>query len=212
MGACSSGAADPPNLCQVAERTYAYAGRTLSLEGFLRVSWHGSSLNDPGCGRGMAVSWSDDVPAFRELDAVADRAVWDTLMVKIRVTGQVRREQERERLGLRVWQLDIATAEVLSMEPIPASDGQRYSDWLDGLAADSFQPSRSYPPAVRQPTRAEAEWIGRECGVRVRHARMPEGILRLAAWSVYEPIDATAQRSDCFYHRIRLLVARPAAA
>jgi hypothetical protein len=66
------------------------------------------------------------------------------------------------------------------------------------------------PPAVRQPTRAEAERIGAECGTRVRPARMPDGLLRLAAWAVYEPVDATPAQGECFYHKIRLLVAQPA--
>jgi hypothetical protein len=67
-----------------------------------------------------------------------------------------------------------------------------------------------YPPALRQPTRSEAERIAASCGTRVRPATMPDGLLRLAAWAVWEPLGATPAQARCFYHRIRLLVARPA--
>jgi hypothetical protein len=67
-----------------------------------------------------------------------------------------------------------------------------------------------YPPALRSPTRAEADRIAASCGTRVRRATMRGGLLRLAAWAAYEPVGATPAQERCFYHRIRLLVGRPA--
>jgi hypothetical protein len=210
--ACSSAADDAPTLCQVAEHTYAYAGRTLSLEGLLYVSRHGSSLSDPRCGRGLSLSWNDGVLALSEFDAVVDRSMWEPLIVRVRVTGRIQREHERGWLGLRVWQFAIADAELLSVDPILDVDVDRYLSWFQGPSPEPFQPSRFYPPAIRDPTAAEAQRIGRECGVRVRRARMPNGLRRLAPWGVYEPVDATPEQSECFYHHIRLLIAQPAPA
>lgn len=75
-----------------------------------------------------------------------------------------------------------------------------------GAQAGTAAPA--YPPAVREPTRAEAERIAAQCGTRARRATMRGGLLRLVAWAAYEPVDATPAEAECFYHRIRLLVAR----
>jgi len=79
----------------------------------------------------------------------------------------------------------------------------------EGEAPAPSNPEPDYPAAVRQPTGSEAARIAAACGTRARPARMPDGLLRLAAWAVYEPVDATSAQARCFYHRIRPLVARP---
>ena len=77
-------------------------------------------------------------------------------------------------------------------------------------AAQAGPAEPDYPPALRSPTRAEAERIAASCGTRVRPATMQGGLLRLAAWAAYEPVGATPAQEACFYRRVRLLVARPA--
>jgi hypothetical protein len=87
----------------------------------------------------------------------------------------------------------------------PSNSGPRRAP-AAGEQASPAEPE--YPPAVRQPTRSEAERIAASCGTRARPATMQGGLLRLAAWAAYEPIDATPAQARCFYDRIRLLVAQ----
>lgn len=117
----------------------------------------------------------------------------------------------------RAFALLLVLAACGCSEPAPAPGGGAAAGASTPLPAPAARPAAQavpaepdYPPAVRSPTRSEAERIAASCGTRVRPATMRGGLLRLAAWAEYEPVGATPAQERCFYHRIRLLVARPA--
>lgn len=92
--------------------------------------------------------------------------------------------------------------------------GDRGWCWTDRASRNELTqnpPEETYPPAVRQPTEAEAQRVAAGCGTQARRAMLPPDLLRQAPWGVYEPVaGATAAQRSCFTRQIRLLIARPA--
>lgn len=140
---CASGPKAPPTLCQLAEAREAYAGQRLTVEGYLLVGGHGSTVSDPRCGYGVGIAWyRDEPPSMRAFAAVARRSQWEPMMVRVRVTGEMKREREPGPAGERTWYLDLSAAEVLSARPLPDVDRERYLIWLEGPSPAPFRPSR----------------------------------------------------------------------
>ena len=134
-----------PTLCQLAAAREAYAGRTLTVEGYLLVSYHGSAIIDPRCGHGVGIKWSRaDGPRLQPLTDIADRmrnlepGPW---LVRIRITG-VMQQDEHEGFAGRPWQVRLDAAEVLSARQLPPEDETRFNRWREGPSAEPFRPSR----------------------------------------------------------------------
>ena len=143
--ACSLGGCVPsrvnPSLCELTQKRETYAGRAVTVEGFLLVSHHGSAIVDPKCRGGIGVSWfEEDVPWMREFDAVAERSQAEAMMARVRVTGIVKRRSKPDWVGLRPWYLDLAKAEVLRANPISDVDMDRFLDSLTS-SENSAKPS-----------------------------------------------------------------------
>ena len=115
--ACSSASSANPTLCELAQNREAYAGRTLTVEGRLLVSRHGSAIEDPRCDDGIRMEWFEgEAPGFRELNAVAEHAQTERLEVILRVTGVMMRAGRSELVNEPYWYLRLRTAQVLSVE------------------------------------------------------------------------------------------------
>lgn len=93
--------------------------------------------------------------------------------------------------------------------------GDRGWCWTDRASRNDLTgppPEENHPPAIRQPTEAEAQRVAAGCGTRARRATMPPNLLRMAPWGVHEPVEgATEAQRRCFMREIRRLIARPAA-
>lgn len=139
--ACAAPPPERPTLCQFAATREAYAGRTLTVEGYLLVSRDGSALTDPSCATGVGIAWrSEDDPRLRALNDVAHQMrTLEPWMVRVRVTGVV--EQADGPLG-PFWQLRLAAADVLSAKRLPDQDRERFQRWLQGPSPAPFRPSR----------------------------------------------------------------------
>jgi len=94
--------------------------------------------------------------------------------------------------------------------------GARGWCWSDRLSEDYLSITATsagpYPPAVRQPTQAEAERVADQCGTRAQRARINADLLRLAPWALYEPVERAADgQKVCLCREIRRLLAGSAA-
>ena len=142
LTACASAPMKNPTLCQLAENREAYAGRSLTVEGFLLVSRLGTVVSDPTCGLCIGISWNDNAPQMRAHNAAIDRSQWESMMARVRVTGEVKLGDGNSLIDGPAWELDLTVAEVLSARQLPEEDAIRYLDWLDGPSEGPFQPSR----------------------------------------------------------------------
>lgn len=143
LAACSSALPPRPTLCQLAEHRADYAGQRLTVEGHLLVSRHGSTVSDPRCGFGVGITWSVDAnPGLRALHTIADQSQTQPMMIRVRVTGEMRQDRHHEMEGERPWFLDLTDAQVLSAQPLAPADAARYLTWLEGPSPAPFQPSR----------------------------------------------------------------------
>jgi hypothetical protein len=132
-----------PTLCQLAEAREKYARQTVTVEGYLLVSRHGSVLTDPSCGYGVGLTWyEDDAVRLKDVAAVASRFSREPLMVRVKASGQMQQDATPNMVGTRSWNLAPATAEVLSVHPLPEQDVERYLRWLEGPSPEPFRPSR----------------------------------------------------------------------
>jgi hypothetical protein len=132
-----------PTLCQLAEHRADYAGRVLTVEGFLLVSRHGSTVSDPRCGYGMAVAWRrGTTPGLSRLSAMAEQFETEGPMVVVRVTGEVKQDQFHSLGGEHPWFLDLSDARILRVQPLVEADRDRYLTWLEGPSPEPFQPGR----------------------------------------------------------------------
>lgn len=121
IAAVVSGCAQPaglsPSLCQIAATPHAFRGDTLTVEGVLLVSYHGSVIRDPACEAGVRIEWRGRGGGLAKLDDVVERELGlppVARTVRIRVTGELRRATTPDMLGLRGWVIDLHSAEVLS--------------------------------------------------------------------------------------------------
>ena len=112
--ACSS-TPQNPTLCELAADMDSFANRTVTVEGTLLVSKHGSAVTDASCGKGIAISWNAPNEALRELNDAVDRAqdLPDRQLPKVRVTGQMRRVPRSPMLDEPYWELRLSSAQVL---------------------------------------------------------------------------------------------------
>lgn len=132
-----------PTLCQLGEAREAYAGRTLTVEGYLLVSAHGSVVTDPRCGYGIGVTWTAGTsPQLRAFDALAGRMLaLEPWIARVRVTGVMRQDEHGEFAG-RAWRLRLTAAEILSQRRLAPKDEDRYMSWLEGPSPAPFQSAR----------------------------------------------------------------------
>lgn len=132
-----------PTLCELAEARERYADQTVTVEGYLIASGHGNSISDPRCGYGVGLTWhQEDVPRLRHLDAIANRAQREPLMVRLKVSGRMKQDDANNMLGVRAWRLALFEAEVLSAQRLSEADAHRYLTWLEGPSPEPFRPSR----------------------------------------------------------------------
>jgi hypothetical protein len=119
--ACAPAPRFATSICQVAAAPHAFRGRTLTVEGVLLASRHGIVITDPVCEAGVAIEWRGDAPGLRDLDDLVERALSYPPVrrtVRIRVTGEMKRESNRNWVGLQGWFLDLSSAEVLSSSAV----------------------------------------------------------------------------------------------
>jgi hypothetical protein len=129
-----------PTICQLARNRDLYAGQTVTVEGLLLVSHHGSALIGSDCGEGIGLSWfAEDVPGMRDFDAAAARSLQRRTLVRARVTGKVKRE-EHGQFGLPpALTLSLASADVLEERPISELEHKRFLDWIGGPHHEPFK-------------------------------------------------------------------------
>lgn len=134
---------DRPTLCQLAEHRADYAGRVLTVEGYLLPSQHGTSVTDPRCGYGMGVTWNrGGTPGLNRLSGLIYRYRAEEMMLMVQVTGEMRLDRSRSLGGEHPWILDLSDARILRTQPIAEADRDRYLTWLEGPSAEPFRPSR----------------------------------------------------------------------
>ena len=117
LSGCAQPAGASPSLCQLAETPHVFHGKTLTVEGVLLISRHGSAITDATCEAGVAIQWRGNERRLAELNDVVERDL--TLSgvprtVRIRVTGEMKRATTPDWVGLRGWFLDLNSADVLS--------------------------------------------------------------------------------------------------
>ena len=116
--ACAPTPNEMPTLCQLVAHRGAYAGRELTVEGYLHVSRHGSWIEDPACERGFAITWADDASDLSALNRAADEAAEAVFTGeptrRVRLTGVVKWERSRELRNAIRWYLDVVNARVLN--------------------------------------------------------------------------------------------------
>jgi hypothetical protein len=128
-------------LCQLAENREAYAGESVTIEGYLLASQHGTVVSDPQCGYGIGLSWfEDDLPRLKKLESAAHRAKDGNVMARVRVTGEIKRDAIPGMAGEKAWRLDVAAADVLAERPLSPEDVERYLIWLEGPSSEPFRP------------------------------------------------------------------------
>lgn len=132
-------------VCDVARHREDYAGWTLVLEGYLLASGHGSVVIDPQCGEGVAISWRDRDGRISAFTATAMAAQAEPMMVRIKVTGQMRHDGHSGMIDEPFWVLHLSDAQVLSARRLPWSDAERYMTWLDGPSPGPFRPGPVTP-------------------------------------------------------------------
>jgi hypothetical protein len=138
VSACAAAPDVNPTLCQLAEQPQIYRHRTVAVEGILLASRHGTSVRDPGCGRGIALTWDSDDPSSWAVNA-ATRNSSNQTMVQIRATGQLERHRFE---GQRTWILALTNIKVTRSQTISDVDAHRYLVWLEGPSQGPFRPSR----------------------------------------------------------------------
>jgi hypothetical protein len=109
---CSS-ASSNPTLCDLASNRSAFADQTVTVEGTLLVSKHGSTVEDASCDNGIPISWRDDSPALREITEIAEGGNVERHTVKVRMTGQMKRVQGSGFLNEPFWQLRVTSGQLL---------------------------------------------------------------------------------------------------
>jgi hypothetical protein len=143
LASCAPAPVGAPTLCQLAEAREDYVGQTVTVEGFLLVSDHGSVVTDPRCGYGMGITGEHgDLLRMKGLDAVAKQLTEEPIMVRVRVTGEVRQDRAESMIGGKGWHLDLVAADVLSAERIAQKDAHRYLRWLEGPSPEPYRQSR----------------------------------------------------------------------
>ena len=130
-----------PALCDLAQHRQTYAGRTVTVEGVLIVSAHGSVVTDPQCGAGIGIRWFRQDPSMRQLHSVAMQSLAKTMLVRVRLTGRIRLADRPSIINERAWELDLIKAHVLEARAISDRDNDRFETWLDGPSKGSFQPT-----------------------------------------------------------------------
>lgn len=117
LHACSASSPAQLSLCEVAANRPSYAGKTLTVEGSLLASKHGSAVVDLTCDKGIPIKWESDEPQLRELTAVGERSLAEPMTVTIRVTGKMKRAPRSAMLNEPYWYLALNGAQVLKAEP-----------------------------------------------------------------------------------------------
>ena len=120
----------------------AYVGQSLTFEGYVLVSSHGSYMKDPRCGRGVALSWSYHDRRFGALNRVARPADSYLQMVRIRATGEMKQDGHLGQREPRGWSLQLSAVQILSVRSLREEDFERYMAWLEGPSAADFRASR----------------------------------------------------------------------
>ena len=115
---CSSATTEDPTLCELSVNRGAYAGRTVTVEGLLLVSRHGSLLEDVNCDGGIPIEWYEG-DGLHELDAAVGRDLNQPPRTKVRVTGEMRRAARSAFLNEPYWYLRLQSADVLHTGPHP---------------------------------------------------------------------------------------------
>ena len=112
---CSALESKNPTLCELAAKRSAYAGRTLTVEGMLFITRHGSMVVDPGCDQGVPIEWYED-DGLHELSEIAERAQAKPRTIRVRVTGEMQRASRSQFLNEPYWYLRLRSAQVLGAE------------------------------------------------------------------------------------------------
>ena len=129
----------PVALCALADKPPDLDGRTVSTEGFLLVSQHGSAIMDPTCGRGVVVTWYDTSQLKSLTEIVARYRREGVMLVKLRVIGTMEAKQYKEGPG---GHLTLTQAQVLAAESLPEADKDRFITWLDIPSSAPFRRSQ----------------------------------------------------------------------
>lgn len=117
LGGCAPPGGAQPSLCEIAATPQAFRGRSLTAEGVLLVSRHGSMITDAACEAGVAIQWRGGQGGLATLNDVVERelalpAVSRT--VRLRVTGEMKQAATPDRTGAPGWFLDLRSADILS--------------------------------------------------------------------------------------------------
>jgi hypothetical protein len=102
-----------PTLCELASSRGAFADQTVTVEGTLLVSKHGSTVEDASCDNGIPISWRDNSPALREIAEIAERGVVERHTIKVRMTGKMKLVQGSASRNKPYWQLQVTSGQLL---------------------------------------------------------------------------------------------------
>ena len=102
-----------PTLCELASNRSAFADQTVTVEGTLLVSKHGTTVEDASCDNGIPISWRANSPALREITEIAERGIVERHTVKVRMTGQMKLVQGSSFLNEPYWQLQVTSGQLL---------------------------------------------------------------------------------------------------
>jgi hypothetical protein len=109
---CSS-VSSTPTLCELAKNRSAYADQTVTVEGTLLVSRHGTNIEDESCDNGVSVNWRDDSPGLREITNIIEGEVVERNSMRVRMTGQMKLVESSGLVKGPVWQLQVTNGQLL---------------------------------------------------------------------------------------------------
>jgi hypothetical protein len=112
LAGCSSVSSNP-TLCELAADRSAFANQTVTVEGTLLVSRHGSTIEDAACDNGIAIDWRGDNQGLREITEIVEGEVVKRHTIKVRMTGQMKLVQRQAFINEPYWQLQVTSGQLL---------------------------------------------------------------------------------------------------
>jgi hypothetical protein len=93
----------------------------------------------------VAITWRGSDGRLSRFGEVAADARGAPMIVRVRVTGEMRQDGRSRMTDEPSWLLHLTDAEVLGVQRLSWEDAERYAIWLQGPSPTPFRPSQITP-------------------------------------------------------------------